>query len=93
MNIGKTIIAGIGVVLAILLIGILGKWESSYKRNACVQSVNDGIVTFKDNSGNLWACESEEFQVGEDVILVLHDCGTANAEDDAIMEIQLVSEE
>ena len=92
LNIWKSIIAGIGVVLAIFIVGLIGKYETSYELSANVESVKDGITIFADNDGNVWSYETSEFENGETVILVLHDGGTSRVQDDAITEIKLVEE-
>lgn len=92
MNIWKSIIAGIGIVLAIFIVGLVGRWESTYERTALVESVNDGIVTFEDSSGNLWNYESNEYVLGENVILVLRNAETSRVQDDVILEVKLIEE-
>lgn len=89
MNKWKCIVAGIGVILAVFIIGLLGKWESSYEHYAFVESINDGVTTFTDSSGNLWNYESEEFAIGEHVILTLRDTGTSLIQDDVITGIRI----
>ena len=87
MNIAKCIIAGIGVVLAILFIGFVGKMETHYTRDGFVAEVNEGITTIEDYTGNLWDIESTEFQIGDNVSLLLIDNGTQELQDDVVEDV------
>ena len=84
----KYIVAGIIVVLAIFLIGLLGKAETHYSRTGIVKSSENGIVLIEDTRGNLWEIESEDFEENETVEFVLFTNGTHDITDDVVESIK-----
>ena len=61
-----------------ILCGIVGNIENSYSMNATVNSVKDGVITFCDDTDNLWEYEQEEdrLEEGQSVTLYFSTNGT-----------------
>ena len=91
MRTRKFILAVAVVVIALFIIGILGNWETHYKRNGLVTEINGGIATIRDEYGEIWEYESLEFNVGDSVSIKLFDVGTSEVHDDVITEIKVVT--
>lgn len=91
MRTRKFILAVAVVVIALFIIGILGNWETHYKRNGLVTEINDGIATIRDEYGEIWEYESLGFNVGDSVSIKLFDVGTSEVHDDVITEIKVVT--
>lgn len=71
------------VLSIILLLGIIGKAESTYTREAIVTNSNSGIVTVEDNCGYIWEYEGSA-TVGECVTLIMSDNHTSKITDDIV---------
>lgn len=90
MHKGKMLIAGIGVVLAIFLIGLLGRWESHYTRDGYVTEIQPGgVAVIEDYTGNIWEIQTEEFHVGDDVRMTFFNSSSAVIADAVIDKIEL----
>ncbi len=61
-----------------ILFGAVGNMENSYSMNATVDSVKNGVITFCDDTNNLWEYEQEEDNVreGDSVTLYFSTNGT-----------------
>ena len=61
-----------------ILFGVVGNMENSYSIHATVDSVKDGVITFCDDTNNLWEYEQEEDNVreGDSVTLYFSTNGT-----------------
>ena len=79
------------IIMVTLLIGLvlnnIPKVEKEISAN--VRSVNAVCVSerlFCDTTGNEWSVDCDN-QVGDKVVLVIHDNGTPEVEDDAVIAI------
>lgn len=65
---------------------------NKYSRIAKVDKIENGVVTFKDENGNLWEWElekNESYKLDDDVILIMDDNGTEyDITDDKILKIK-----
>lgn len=79
------------VSLIILGIGVLGRFEHSYTVDAEVTNVYTDKVYFTDSRGYTWSknCDSKNYEVGENVKLVMHDAITDSIiYDDYILQVK-----
>ena len=76
-NTFKLYIAMVALFVSILF-GVVGNMENSYSMNATVDSVKNGVITFCDDTNNLWEYEQEEDNVreGDSVTLYFSTNGT-----------------
>lgn len=89
----KKILIVIAVVIALLVIGRVGYWETHYNREGVVTEVADDLVTITDTLGNEWLMDGESLQVGDRVIMRMSTQGTEETiMDDAIVSITLKGE-
>ena len=86
----KKILIVCAVVIALLVIGRVGYWETHYNREGVVTEVADGLVTITDTLGNEWIMDGESLQVGDRVIMRMSTQGTEETiMDDAIVSIKV----
>ena len=86
----KKILIVCAVVIALLVIGRVGYWETHYNREGVVTEVADGLVTITDTLGNEWLMDGESLQVGDRVIMRMSTQGTEETiMDDAIVSIKV----
>lgn len=85
------VMKALGLTAFLLVVGLVGGWESKYSRLAtCTGFVKD-VYTFTDNSGEMWEWEKEkgdDFQLGYVYRLVMDDNHTTIIEDDWIYKIK-----
>lgn len=77
--------------LVITVVFILISFKvNQYSLNAEVTSVEDGVTTFTDEVGEVWACENTEecYTIGQCVRLTWNDKGTDMKQDDEIIMIE-----
>ena len=55
---------------------------------AVVKEVTADSVVLVDNDGEAWVFKGDGYEVGQLVIVVFNDCGTADIYDDEIVEIR-----
>lgn len=84
----KYVLAAVLVLAVILVIGIVGKLETHYKRTGFVTEATAGMILVEDTTGNLWELESAEFAVGDNVVLSMDTAGTSDITDDIIRGIK-----
>ena len=75
----------------IFLAIVIDKIDSTYTREAKVNSIEGNIITFEDTNGNFWEWEQEkeDFQIKEKVTLIMDTRGTdTNIRDDEIVRIK-----
>ncbi len=80
----------VSILLMVMMVAGL-RVGSTYSREARVDKAEGNIVTFIDTTGNLWEWEltdSESYQEGESVKLIMSDMNTAGITDDEILEIR-----
>ena len=86
----------LGVLFMVALIATCGYVESKpvkYTREGIVYNVDNGIVTIKDTTGNLWCWEIEDddnLDIGSCVKIYMNDNGTENIEDDIILSLNII---
>ena len=71
-------------------IGTLGYMEHKYTIAAEVSTVYNDTVVFTDTRGHTWVknCDSKNYEIGENVKLVMHDAATNTVvDDDYILEV------
>ena len=80
------------VCLALIFVMFLfcGKVERTYSTKATVFSVENSIVTFEDEMGNLWEYEEENgrYTKGQIVKLIMDNNYTKEFEDDIIIKVK-----
>ena len=82
---------GAGLIGFLLVVGLLGGWESKYTRLATCTNYSNSVYTFTDNTGNDWEWEREkgdDFIVGCAYKLVMDDNHTSSIYDDWIYKIK-----
>ena len=62
--------------------------ERTHEVSAVVEEVTADCVVLVDNDGEAWVFEGEGYEVGQAVIVVFNDMGTADIYDDEIIEIR-----
>lgn len=75
----------------IFLAIVIDKIDSTYCREAKVNSIEGNTVTFEDSNGNFWEWEQtrEQFQIKEKVTLIMNTKGTdLKIQDDEIVKIK-----
>lgn len=86
----KVLVAIIVLFSFFALFKLLG--YNKYSRMAKVDKVENGVVTFIDENGNLWEWElekNESYKINDDVILIMDDNGTEyDITDDKILKIK-----
>lgn len=75
------------VITIIVVIGIIGNVESTYKRTATVINSSNGIVTVEDNCGYAWQYKGSA-TVGDTVELIMHDNHTSKITDDIVKGVE-----
>lgn len=80
-----TIIGVIGFVVAIDTIN--NNMDNTYTRVGYVSSVVGGCYTVTDNHGEEWMFYATDVNHGDNVTLVMNDCGTAEMFDDEVVDI------
>ena len=87
----EKVLSVVGLIGFLLVVGLLGGWESKYTRDAVCTGYVNGIYTFTDVSGNDWEWEEEEgdsFQLGESYTLKIDDNHSTSIYDDWIYKIK-----
>jgi len=89
----KDVIMGTIVISGFLVVvGLLGGWESKYTKEATCIGYAEGVYTFVDSEGDAWMWESEQgenFDVNETYVLVMDDNHSINNRyDDWIYKIK-----
>ena len=62
--------------------------ERTHEVPAVVEEVTADCVVLVDNDGEAWVFEGDGYKVGQLVIVVFNDMGTADIYDDEIIEIR-----
>ena len=75
------------VLSIILVLGFMWGAESTYTRTATITNSENGVVTAKDVSGNLWRYKGSA-TVGDTVELVMHDNHTSKITDDIVKGVK-----
>ena len=75
-----------------VLVSLVGCGQRFDEVNATVYEINtvENLVAFEDTNGDIWVAEVEDastYELGEVLILVFDDCGTADLYDDEIVDI------
>lgn len=83
-----TVVVTVVMVVALLVIGRVGYWETHYNREGVVTSVEGDTVVVTDTTGNEWAMEGEPLTVGDRVTLRMHTQGTEHTiTDDTVVSV------
>lgn len=82
----KNFFCAVGIVGIFILSGLL----NNYSMGGYVESVENGVVIFVDETGDAWEYESNEFEVGERVKITFCDFETISRTDDAIVGVKKV---
>lgn len=75
-------------ILAIIVIGLLCTYESTYTRQVTVTKCENGIVYCIDKQGHIWSYEGNAVE-GQEVILTMYDNHTSTITDDTIKEVKI----
>lgn len=84
----KTYVVFVGFLV---LVGLIGNWESKYTRAVTCIEKTDNFYNFMDESGNVWGWETNKdtFSVGDPYYLIMDDNHTPNdIFDDSIIKIK-----
>ena len=85
----KALIVG-AVVIALLVIGRVGYWETHYNRDGVVTDVTGDAVTITDTGGYEWCMVGEPLAVGDEVVMRMDTRGTEDTiMDDAIVSVKV----
>lgn len=84
------IIKIIAITIAILTIfGCVSYCEHNYTRKAIVTDIDCTKVIVEDNSGHQWVYYSDNYSIGDRIVLKMHDNNTPNyIKDDIIKGIK-----
>ena len=77
------------IIITIVLCGACSYYEHNYTRGNCkIVQINDGILTIEDFGGNYWDIykPNSGFQVGDIVVLKMHDNLTPHTIEDDIIK-------
>ena len=87
----NTVVAIVVVVVALLVAGRVGYWQTHYDREGIVTELESGnVAVVVDATGNEWAVVDEPLNVGDKVTLHMHTQGTDNIiVDDVIVSISI----
>lgn len=90
-RIKEMILAGAVMGGIFLLAGVAGNIETTYKREASVNKVEDGIVWIVDSTEKRWYVEDDGlFEVGDEIVLTIDNHTTDTyTKDDTIAKIQI----
>lgn len=77
----------LAVLSVILILGLIGGYESTYTRTATITNSESGIVTAKDNCGYIWEYKGSA-TVGDSVTLVMSDNHTSKITDDIVKGVK-----
>lgn len=75
------------LIIAIIIIGLLGTVESTYKREAEVVSTKGDTVTVVDKCGYMWEYKGTA-TIGDNVTLIMNDNHTSKITDDIIKRVK-----
>lgn len=76
-------------IALIVLPGVVGHWETHYKQNGVVTSVNNEAVLVVDSLNNKWVFEGKGFKEGDEVIMEIFTNYTEyDTNDDEIVKIK-----
>ena len=77
----------IAIIIAILICA--SYYEHNYTRKAIVTDIDCTEITVEDNSGHQWVYYSDDYSIGDRVVLKMHDNNTPNyIKDDIIKGIK-----
>lgn len=85
----KTIGTIIGVTIVVLLMGIVGYWETHYEMECKVVKVTTTETVFEDNVGHRWAVENTDYKLNRTYTVLFNTMGTDNRLDDEIVKISI----
>jgi len=89
-NIARTVLAGMGLLVFLLVVGRVGYWETHYCRNAQVTNVNNQLIEVTDSADLVWEFYGDGFRTGDKVRLYMFNNGTdSNIYDDEIEDVKL----
>lgn len=90
-RIKEVVLAGAVMCGIFLLAGVAGNIETTYKRDASISKVEDGIVWIVDNAEKRWYVEDNGiFKAGDEIVLTIDNHTTDTyTEDDTIAKIQV----
>lgn len=83
------------LVIILLSVGVVGAYETHYKKECKIYEVNGDLVTYEDNSGNLWDYEISDSNFknqNQKYILVFDTNYTNSIYDDMIVKIKIKKE-
>lgn len=85
------IFTAIALVLFLLMVGLVGTWESTYTREVtCFNCTYDGTYQMLDDYGHVWMWEGEGVEVGYNYKLTMDDNHTTDIYDDVIKKIEKI---
>jgi hypothetical protein len=79
------------VIAIVAVIGVVGALEHRYTVDAEVTRVCNNVVFFTDDRGYTWSknCDNKNYEIGENVKLVMHDSVTYSIiDDDSIIKVK-----
>lgn len=75
-------------IIAICILGLLYRCESTYTREATIIKSENGVVCAVDTTDNLWTYKGDE-KVGQRVILTMYDNHTDTIKDDIVKWVKV----
>lgn len=88
-NLKTYILITIGFIMFLYVLGRVGYEEDHYTREATVTDINNEIIYVTDTKGYLWSFESSEFNIGDEVKMLMCANHTGDISDDIIEEVVL----
>lgn len=79
----------IGFIVFVYVLGRVGYEEDHYTREATVTSIKNEIVYVTDTKGYYWSFESSDFNVGDEVEMLMCANHTGDISDDIIEKVVL----
>lgn len=76
------------IVLTLASLNGLSRLEHNYTREGKVIEKQGASVRIEDTTGNVWKCDTDEYQINDVVDLKMHDNYTpSNIKDDVIVKV------
>lgn len=87
-----TILGTIGLILFLIVYGIIGTIQTTYKLNGTVIKTEQNRVVFKDDKGEIWVFYGEGFDEGDRIIAKMFNNDTSTTYDDCVESVKILEE-
>lgn len=88
-NLKTYILITIGFIMFLYVLGRVGYEEDHYTREATVTDIKSEVIYATDTRGYLWSFESSEFNIGDNIEMLMCANHTGDISDDTIEKVVL----